>query len=55
MFFETAKNARMYAKMETIRTHRQHIAKPCRKYLCPPATYFRKDSIPGFTVILKTK
>jgi len=54
MFFESAKQARAYAQLETIRTHRQHVVKPCRKYVCPPASYMGQDSRPGFTVVLKT-
>ena len=52
MFFNSAKDARLYAKLEIIRTGRQHVVKPCRKYLCPPREYFGQESIPGFTVIL---
>lgn len=55
MFFENAKDARQQAKIETTRTHKQHVAVPCRKYLCPPKTYFGQDSIPGYTIVLKIK
>ena len=55
MFFDKAENARMYAKLETIKTHRKHIVKPCKKYLCPPKQYFGKDYINGFTVCLVVK
>ena len=53
MFFESAKDARVYAQLETTRTHKQHKVVPCRKYLCPPKRIFGKDTVPGFTVILK--
>ena len=52
MFFTKAKEARLYASLETSRTGYRHIVKHCRKYLCPPKEYFGEDSIPGFTVIL---
>jgi len=53
MFFDKAVDARMYASLETARTHRQHIVVVCKKYLCPPTLYFGRDYINGFTVILK--
>jgi hypothetical protein len=53
MFFRKCRDARMYAKMESIRTHYNHIVKPCKKYLCPPKKYFGQDYINGFTVVLE--
>jgi hypothetical protein len=53
MFFEFAKDARIYASIQTTQTGRRHSVVACRKYICPPALYFGSDSRPGFTVILK--
>lgn len=53
MFFKKAKAARMYAAMETVRTHLRHIVTPCIKYLPYEKLYFGKDYINGFTVILE--
>lgn len=53
MFFEKAKDARIYASIQTIQTKVLHKVVPCHKYLCPPATYFGKDKVSGFTVIIK--
>jgi len=52
MFFDNAKDARMYCRLESIRTHRKHKVVKCSKYLCPPKQYFGRDYISGFTVIL---
>lgn len=52
MFFENAKDARLYANIQSIVTHRKHIVKPCKKYLCPPKEYFGRDYINGFTIVL---
>lgn len=54
MFFEKAKDARIYCQLENIRTHRKHEVVKCKKYLCPPKLYFGKDFINGFTVILSS-
>ena len=55
MFFEHAKDARLYANLETMRTHWQHIVKPCIKYICPPKEYFGEDHCTGFAVVLTNK
>jgi len=52
MFFETLKQARSYAQLETIYTGVKHIARKSKKYLCPPATNFGRDYIPGYTVTI---
>lgn len=52
MFFEKAKDARIYASIQSTTSHRKHIVKKCIKYLCPPKEYFGKDHINGFTVVL---
>ena len=52
MHFSKAKDARMYAKLECIRTGVRHIVVPCKQYLCPPKEYFGRDWISGFTVVL---
>ena len=55
MSFEHAKDARVYAQLETVRTHYVHQVVSCKKYLCPPKEYFGKDHIYGFTVVLTHK
>lgn len=55
MFFEKAKDARIYASIQTTTTKRKHIVIPCVRYLCPPKTYFGKDNQPGFTIQLKVR
>jgi len=55
MFFHNAKDARLFATMETIKTKQKHVVVPCKKYLCPPDIYFGKDFINGFTVVLFKK
>ncbi len=55
MFFDNAKDARIAARIESIRTHFVHQVIPCKKYLCPPKEYFGRDYISGFTVILTKK
>ena len=55
MFFNYVKDAKLYANLETMRTHFQHIVKPCKQYLCPPKEYFSKDHYNGFTVVLTNK
>lgn len=52
MFFDSAKDARLQASIETQRTGYIHVVKPCKKYLCPPKEYFGKDYIKGFTLVL---
>ena len=53
MSFTSAKEARVYANLETMRTHKQHIVVPFKQYLCPPKTHFGKDFYPAFAVILR--
>ncbi len=55
MFFTRARDARIYAALEIIRTKRNHKVVPCKKYLCPPKECFGRDYRTGFTVILDTK
>ena len=52
MFFEKIRDARLYASLETTRTHRVHKVQPCKKYLCPPNLHLGKDFIKGFTIVL---
>ena len=53
MFFESAKDASLQARIETQRTGYTHEVVACKKYLCPPKEYFGKDYINGFTLVLK--
>jgi len=52
MFFEKKKDAIMWCKLETIKTHRQHHVVRCKKYLCPPKKYLGRDYVNGYTVVL---
>jgi hypothetical protein len=54
MFFHKAKEARLYATLETIQTHRIHQVKPCKKFISS-REYFGRDYITGFTVVLIIK
>jgi hypothetical protein len=53
MFFERAKQARMQARLETIRTGVRHHVVKTRKYLCPSNEYFGRDYITGFTIVIR--
>jgi len=53
MFFESAKDARLQARIETHKTGYTHRVVACKKYLCPLKEYFSKDYINGFTLVLK--
>jgi len=55
MSFSNAREARIYAQMESMRTHKRHIVIPCKQYLCPPKEYFGKDYYPAFAVVLAQK
>lgn len=52
MFFDKQQDARLYARIETIRTHRPHVVKPCKKYLCPTTLGQEEEYIAGYTVCL---
>ena len=52
MFFDSAKDASLQARIETQRTGYVHQVVACKKYLCYPKEYFGKDYINGIAKFL---